>query len=1318
MPSRTASIPWGVVATMKRKPILVMTGLLAVALLRAEAQTSFVWTNMGGGTWSVAGNWTNAVAPLDGGNSDYSLTFPGGTAYAARNDLATTPFVMNQLVTSGTGAAVRVIAGGSLQFTNSSGGAGPAITQTNSGVFTVSNDVDLASSVTLAGSGSGLVTLAGLIGGAGAITKSNSSTFVVTSSTSPSFAGGTLVRGGTLAWRPSTVVTGQFGSGSITVIGGTFGFNGNINGTYMLSNSVLITGAGGTLDFSRNAVSNPNHVFSGTQLLDGPVTWNSAGGGGGSFQADFRGALVLTNADRVVTNNNGGNVPVVVSGSIGQDGTARKLTFVQVSGQPLILSGNNTGLTGGLAVTNTGSGVLRFQSDSALGGGGAGSVAVAPNAYAGLQYAFSPASLAMLGLAPGAILGVDSNSAVAIDLSVTGLNADARVGSSVGATWSGTLTPYGTTYRLGGGGGALVLTGTNALTGARSLAAGGPGPVGGGTLTLMAPNDYSGGTALTNLTLASGATGALGTGAITNNGATLSFANTTQVCSNAIVATNGNASLSASTLVTLTGPLTFGSQMDFSGTSLVILSNGPASGNGNQRITGGAMAFSNVNQLTRGRLELNNGVLVFDVGVGLDWSAFLADRANGYGSTNLQWQFGGNAGQGFAARGGTLTIPATGTTTGTFDRSFTLGAPMAGPAGTLYADGAVVITRDTTLSASADRVWGFAGRNNEVASIPGSGGSTWLVTSPIHEISGKITGGGAGRQLTFNGKGNGNNAAGLGGTIRISNPLNDYVATNVFAKTEGNLVVLVPDDAVLGAPANPVLLTTGGNGPDALLLFEDQAGSGKAFGRSITINTGDASANQSGFGSYAGQVTYTGTVTRIDASGPASGVVYAHPGSRLTLGNASQAVTLAYTGTQSVLAFNKEGGGDLFLSNVVHSAGSRTQKWVLVEGTLATTLDPSQTLNPQGGQLRSAGPAGWIDLVGGSGSTNAKAWAVRGVSQTYSNMAGAGWSGGFTIDVATGLTLRTLTTSALTAQEGAGVDATPVWDMVKTGSGTWVFLNNNTTFISAGRRNNVRIDQGTFDVTGDMGRSGLTLNGGTLLTGSFSPFTDSAGTQRLLIGPGGGKIGLSTAATASVTRASAMAAWDQTMTQTVTFAARDDLNLGFGSAVSNIGANVTLLVGRDGSGTGEVRIANSTWSVAGRLGGNGTLRFTGAGSHVITNTGALSPGLSGSAGTLTLANSDLVLGPSSTLEFDLGAPGASDAVVVNGNLALNGTLNVTPRAGLQSGATYVLMTYTGLLSGAGATIGSFPGSYKGTLTAGDGQVALRVDQTGCLMILQ
>jgi autotransporter-associated beta strand protein len=132
-------------------------------------------------------------------------------------------------------------------------------------------------------------------------------------------------------------------------------------------------------------------------------------------------------------------------------------------------------------------------------------------------------------------------------------------------------------------------------------------------------------------------------------------------------------------------------------------------------------------------------------------------------------------------------------------------------------------------------------------------------------------------------------------------------------------------------------------------------------------------------------------------------------------------------------------------------------------------------------------------------------------------------------------------------------------------------------------------------------------------------------------------------------------------------------------------------------GTGAVTV-----NPGGSLGGAG---FVGAAVTISAN-GTLSPGSNG-IGTLTI-NSSLALNNSAVLQFELGAPGASDKVAVNGALTLGGVLNVTNLAGFGAG-TYTLFTYTGALSGALPTIGSKPAGYSGAVdTNTTGQVRLVV----------
>ena len=116
---------------------------------------------------------------------------------------------------------------------------------------------------------------------------------------------------------------------------------------------------------------------------------------------------------------------------------------------------------------------------------------------------------------------------------------------------------------------------------------------------------------------------------------------------------------------------------------------------------------------------------------------------------------------------------------------------------------------------------------------------------------------------------------------------------------------------------------------------------------------------------------------------------------------------------------------------------------------------------------------------------------------------------------------------------------------------------------------------------------------------------------------------------------------------------------------------------------------------------NGTIRGSGSldlGSGTLTNAGTISPGGSGTAGTLTL-NGNLALGSTSQLQIDLlgSTPAANDKLVVNGSASIGGTLTATlapgytPLAGATAGD---ILTATSL-SGSFAT-NNLPTDVSGT----------------------
>lgn len=107
------------------------------------------------------------------------------------------------------------------------------------------------------------------------------------------------------------------------------------------------------------------------------------------------------------------------------------------------------------------------------------------------------------------------------------------------------------------------------------------------------------------------------------------------------------------------------------------------------------------------------------------------------------------------------------------------------------------------------------------------------------------------------------------------------------------------------------------------------------------------------------------------------------------------------------------------------------------------------------------------------------------------------------------------------------------------------------------------------------------------------------------------------------------------------------------------------------------------------LGGSGQINGT-----VTIADATLAPG--NSPGTLTIG-SDLVLGANALVSFELGAPDgvvgvASDLVNVNGNLTLDGRLDVIDAGGFGAGL-YRLFNYGGTLTDNGLDLGTLPTGY-------------------------
>lgn len=299
-----------------RYPSAVFAVLSALALApRLDAQE---WTNYTGVSvnWSTASNWSGGT-PTSGPTTallfQYSIpnappTFPYATVgnYGTNNDAATA-FTVNSMTFNSTGSGnsasngvvvQSTVAGGGISF----GGTNPAITQNGTGSVTFANgtataDVQLASNLTINGSGFGHVTIAGAVTGSG--TGMSVNHIGSTSSAASRFSGGQIF----ISPGAANTFTGnlQLDSGNLTL---------NTTNAVMSAGSTLIIN-GGTVRGS-SAFTLPNAVTLNSQLVQTGIigaTYNGIVSGNGGIRIASTGNVATT-----FTNTVSGTGAITVEG--------------------------------------------------------------------------------------------------------------------------------------------------------------------------------------------------------------------------------------------------------------------------------------------------------------------------------------------------------------------------------------------------------------------------------------------------------------------------------------------------------------------------------------------------------------------------------------------------------------------------------------------------------------------------------------------------------------------------------------------------------------------------------------------------------------------------------------------------------------------------------------------------------------------------------------------------------------------------------------------------------------------------------------------
>lgn len=321
---------------MIRRAALVLALLGVASLARPSSAAIFTWNDTNG-NWAADSNWQEGTAPTNG--TDTTLYFGGSTneSYTANNDIGGT-FVLNQVIlTNSVSGLTHTNIGNQIQFA----GTTPQLLQNAAGRFQFENDVDLTSTTTLSGSGSGRVILAGDISGDGGLYKSGTWTLELTGSNT--YAGTTLLTNSTL------LVNNTSGSGTstgrVTVAKGTLSGTGTVGGSVILNDNGILTGSGTVVG---QVTINPGGTVAGSPTILSNVAVNSQGtlSGSGTVQGN-------------VSVNFGGLVrdAVTIAGNATINNTAKMTGSGTVSGNVTVNNGGTltgTPTIGGLVVNKGG----------------------------------------------------------------------------------------------------------------------------------------------------------------------------------------------------------------------------------------------------------------------------------------------------------------------------------------------------------------------------------------------------------------------------------------------------------------------------------------------------------------------------------------------------------------------------------------------------------------------------------------------------------------------------------------------------------------------------------------------------------------------------------------------------------------------------------------------------------------------------------------------------------------------------------------------------------------------------------------------------
>ncbi|MEG1121954.1 MAG: autotransporter outer membrane beta-barrel domain-containing protein [Citrobacter sp.] len=788
-----------------------------------------------------------------------------------------------------------------------------------------------------------------------------------------------------------------------------------------------------------------------------------------------------------------------------------------------------------------------------------------------------------------------------------------------------------------------------------------------------------------------------------------------------LISGSGMLALTGGGKLTLTGANTYAGGTSVSGGSVLevssdnnlgaaagVLTLGNPSTMGTLNITGAFNGTRNVTlNLGGGNINVSPGVTATFNGV---VSGSGALNLTGTGTTVLN---GANTWTGTTTigSGGTLQV-GTGGTTGTlgtgatvnngvlaFNRSnaYTYGGAISGTgslqnigSGTTTLSGANTFTGGVLVSAGK---LVLTNANNSVSGSTIASGATLELNGGASSISGNIANNGAlifsrGAAYTFAGiiSGTGTVNQNAGNWITLTGA-NTYSGGTFIG---GNGGIIVNNDNNLGAASGSITFNNGTG------YF--QAPSAFATSRTITVNSGATGF----FSSSSGTITLASPIVGAGSFGVNGGTVILTGTNNTYSGTTNINGGTLQINDESNLSSNAAGGitytGGGFLR--VMSSGALTRNIAMnANGNFDAYNGSVITLNGTvsgGGRLYFYGggtPGGTVLLTGNNTHTGGIGFwtGSRVVVASDSNMGAA--TGLLQFNGGTLATTATFASGRAVDLNGAGA--------IDVASATTLTMNG---VVSGGGRL-TKANTGTLVLSGaNTWTGGTTISGGTLQIGNGGT-SGSFGTGNVT---NNGTLAFNRSDINSYNNViSGTGAVVQSGNGSTTLSANNTY-----TGATTVSAGTLYVNGNQSSATGLTTVSSGA-----TLGGNGTI----GGSVTVADGGTLTPGASADAtGTLTIRG-NLALSSGAVLNYNLGQAGTvggslNDLTVVNGNLTLAGTLNVTTSTGGTFDAgVYRIISYAGSLTNNGMVLGSLPAGANATLqTSVAGQVNLINNYAGTI----